>query len=99
MFGKSKTKTEAKSKKQSKSETRTERRRTGKDRRKDAQKGRGKRARETIREPPQPPKKVKQQPMSRNAGPPLRIGDGSARKQVTGTTPEEVVRNIRRQRR
>ena len=99
MFGKSKTKTEAKSRKQSKSETRTERRRTGKDRRKDAQKGRGKRARETIREPPQPPKKVKQQPMSRNAGPPLRIGDGSARKQVTGTTPEEVVRNIRRQRR
>ena len=99
MFGKSKTKTEAKSKKQSKSETRTERRRTGKERRKDAQKGRGKRARETIREPPQPPKKVKQQPMSRNAGPPLRIGDGSARKQVTGTTPEEVVRNIRRQRR
>lgn len=99
MFGRSKTKTEAKSRKQSKSETRTERRRTGKDRRKDAQKGRGKRARETIREPPQPPKKVKQQPMSRNAGPPLRIGDGSARKQVTGTTPEEVVRNIRRQRR
>ena len=99
MFGRSKTKTEAKNRKQSKSETRTERRRTGKDRRKDAQKGRGKRARETIREPPQPPKKVKQQPMSRNAGPPLRIGDGSARKQVTGTTPEEVVRNIRRQRR
>ena len=99
MFGRSKTKTEAKSRKQSKSETRTERWRTGKDRRKDAQKGRGKRARETIREPPQPPKKVKQQPMSRNAGPPLRIGDGSARKQVTGTTPEEVVRNIRRQRR
>ena len=99
MFGRSKTKTEAKSRKQSKSETRTERRRTGKDCRKDAQKGRGKRARETIREPPQPPKKVKQQPMSRNAGPPLRIGDGSARKQVTGTTPEEVVRNIRRQRR
>ena len=99
MFGRSKTKTEAKSRKQSKSETRTERRRTGKDRRKHAQKGRGKRARETIREPPQPPKKVKQQPMSRNAGPPLRIGDGSARKQVTGTTPEEVVRNIRRQRR
>ena len=99
MFGRSKTKTEAKSRKQSKSETRTERRRTGKERRKDAQKGRGKRARETIREPPQPPKKVKQQPMSRNAGPPLRIGEGSARKQVTGTTPEEVVRNIRRQRR
>lgn len=37
--------------------------------------------------------------MSRSAGPPLRIGDGSVRKQVTGTTPEEVVRNIRRQRR
>lgn len=99
MFGRSKTKTEAKSRKQSKSETRTERRRTRKNCRKDAQKGRGKRARETIREPPQPPKKVKQQPMSRNAGPPLRIGDGSTRKQVTGTTPEEVVRNIRRQRR
>ncbi len=37
--------------------------------------------------------------MSRNAGPPLKIGGGSAKKQVTGTTPEEVVRNIRRQRR
>lgn len=99
MFGRLKTKEEAKSRKQSKSESRTERRRTGKERRNNAQKGRGKRAREAIREPPSPPKKVKQQPMSRNAGPPLRIGDGSARKQVTGTTPEEVVRNIRRQRR
>lgn len=39
---------------------------------------------------------MKRQP---NAGPPLKIGGGSARKQVTGTTPEEVVRNIRRQKR
>ena len=85
--------------KQSKSESKTERREVVKKSKKETWKGRGKRARETIREPPQPPKKVKQQPMSRNAGPPLRIGDGSARKQVTGTTPEEVVRNIRRQRR
>lgn len=99
MLGRLKTKEKAKSKKQSKSESRTERRRTGKDRCENAQKGRGKRAREAICEPPQPPKKVKQQPMSRNAGPPLRIGGGSAKKQVTGTTPEEVVRNIRRQRR
>ena len=76
-----------------------ERRKRSEKRPKATQKGRGRRARETIREPPQPPKKVKQQPMSRNAGPPLRIGDGSVRKQVTGTTPEEVVRNIRRQRR
>ncbi len=37
--------------------------------------------------------------MSRNAGPPLKINGGSAKKQVTGTTPEEVVRNIRRQKR
>ena len=99
MLGRSKTKEKAKSNKQTRNETRTEKRRNKKDRRKDAQKGRGKRARETIREQPQPPKKTKQQPMSRNAGPPLKIGGGSERKQVTGTTPEEVVRNIRRQRR
>ena len=99
MFGRSKTKETAKGRKQTKGESLTERRRTGKNRRKDAQKGRGKRARETIREQPQKPIKTKQQPISRNAGPPLKIGGGSAKKQVTGTTPEEVVRNVRRQRR
>ena len=99
MLGRSRTKEKAKSNKQTRNETRTDKRRNKKDCRKDAQKGRGKRARETIREQPQPSKKTKQQPMSRNAGPPLKIGGGSERKQVTGTTPEEVVRNIRRQRR
>ena len=99
MLGRLKTKEKAKSNKQTKNETRTDKRRNKKDCRKDAQKGRGKRARETIREQPQPSKKTKQQPISMNAGPPLKIGGGSAKKQVTGTTPEEVVRNIRRQRR
>ena len=96
MFGRSMTKKKAKGRRQTKSESITERRRTGKDRHRDAQKGRGKRARETIREQPQQPIKTKQQPM---AGPPLKISGGSEKKQVTGTTPEEVVRNIRRQRR
>lgn len=99
MFGRSMTKKKAKGRRQTKSESITERRRTGKDRHRDAQKGRGKRARETIREQPQQPLKTKQQPMSRNAGPPLKISGGSAKKQITGTTPEEVVRNNRRQRR
>ncbi len=89
------TKTEKKAKSGRQTGNRTGRRRAGKGR-SDPQKGRGRRARETIREQPPPPRKTKRQP---NAGPPLKIGGGSARKQVTGTTPEEVVRNIRRQKR
>ena len=81
------------------SESKTERREVVKKSKKETRKGRGKRARETIREQPHPPKKTKQQPMSRNAGPPLKIGGGSAKKHVTGTTPEEVVRNNRRKKR
>lgn len=66
----------------------------GRKRTKDARKGRGGRARETIRET-----SVKtiadRRPSKADAGPPLRI-PGGTRKQVSGTTPEEVVRNTRR---
>lgn len=89
------TKTEKKAKSGKGNRSGTGRRRAGKGR-SDPQKGRGRRARETIREQPPQPRKTKRQP---SAGPPLKIGGGSAKKHVTGTTPEEVVRNIRRQKR
>lgn len=95
MFRITKTEKKAKSGKQTGNRPGTGRRRAGKGH-SDPQKGRGGRARETIREQPPPPRKTKRQP---NAGPPLKIGGGSAKKHVTGTTPEEVVRNIRRQKR
>ena len=95
MFRISKKEKKARSGKQTGNRHGTERRRAGKGR-PDPQKGGGGRARETIREQSPPPRKTKRQP---NAGPPLKIGDGSVKKQVTGTTPEEVVRNIRRQKR
>lgn len=85
--------------KQSKSESKTERREVVKKSKKETRKGRGKRARETIREGHQTPVKTKTQPIAKNAGPPLRINGGSAKKHVTGTTPEEVVRNNRRKKR
>lgn len=97
MFGRSKANRGAI--KQSNSESKTERRETRKKSKKDTRKGRGKRARETIREGHQTPVKTKTQPITKNAGPPLRINGGSAKKQITGTTPEEVVRNNRRKKR
>ena len=95
MFGRSRSKEVSKSRKQTRRKTGTDKIRVGKRRRGNAQKGRGKRAQETIREQPQPRKARRQS----NAGLPLKIGDGKAKKPITGTTPEEVVKNIRRQKR
>lgn len=95
MFGRTKSKEVSKNRKQTRRKSETDKIRVGKRRRGNAQKGRGKRAQEAIREQPQP-RRTRRQP---NAGPPLKIGDGKAKKLITGTTPEEVVKNIRRQKR